>query len=157
MQRKETDAAGALGQDPLAGLQRAALEAVQSVPGSQTGAAQGAGFEEVEVRGRGYETLLVEDTVVAQCSVNGTTETSREGGGIERSGKMALVEESDDLVWECVSRDPVDVYANRYIPPALKRVTLLPTASTVPAPSDPGITLSLRGNGYPPLGMMRSR
>jgi hypothetical protein len=44
-----------------------------------------------------------------------------------------------------------------YTPPVLKRVTLLPTASTVPAPSDPGMTLSFMGKGYPPLGMMRSR
>jgi hypothetical protein len=39
----------------------------------------------------------------------------------------------------------------------LKRVTCLPTDSTVPAPSEPGTTGSLMGNGYLPLGMAKSR
>jgi len=43
------------------------------------------------------------------------------------------------------------------VPPALKRVTLLPTDSTVPAPSEPGTMLSFMGKGYLPLGIMRSR
>jgi len=43
------------------------------------------------------------------------------------------------------------------LPPGLKRVTCFPTDSTVPAPSEPGTTLSFAGNGYLPLGMMRSR
>lgn len=43
------------------------------------------------------------------------------------------------------------------VPPGLKRVTCLPTDSTVPAPSEPGTVLSFIGKGYLPLGMMRSR
>jgi hypothetical protein len=43
------------------------------------------------------------------------------------------------------------------VPPGLKRVTCLPTDSTTPAPSDPGTTGSLIGNGYLPLGIAKSR
>jgi hypothetical protein len=98
LQREDADAAGTLRQDRLAGLERAALEAVQRVPGRQTGAAEGAGLEEVEVRGGGYETLLAEDAVVAEGAVDGTTETGGKGGTVKRAAEVALVEEGNDLV-----------------------------------------------------------
>jgi hypothetical protein len=98
LQREDADAAGTLRQDRLARLERAALEAVQRVPGRQTSAAEGAGLEEVEVRGGSYETLLAEDAVVAEGTVDGTTEAGGKGGAVKRATDVALVEEGNDLV-----------------------------------------------------------
>lgn len=70
---------------------------------------------------------------------------------------MALVEEGDDLVFRIVSISGAVEWVDGDAPPGLKRVTCLPTDSTVPAPSDPGTMLSFIGNGYLPLGMIKSR
>lgn len=65
LQGEHGDTACALGEDPLAGLESPALKTVQRIPSCQTSAAECAGLEVVQVLGRGDETLLVEDSVLA--------------------------------------------------------------------------------------------
>ena len=65
LQGEHGDTACALGENPLPGLEGPALETVQRIPCGQAGAAECAGLEVVQVLGRGDETLLVEDSVLA--------------------------------------------------------------------------------------------
>jgi hypothetical protein len=53
---------------------------------------------EVEVRGHGDETVLIESTDGAESSVSYTTETGLDAELVERTADVALVEESDNLV-----------------------------------------------------------
>jgi hypothetical protein len=95
---EHADAAGALGEDPVTGLQAAALQAVQAVPGSETGAGQGAALEEVEVGRHGDETLLAVGAILLEGTVNGAANASSNGLVVQRAGEMALVEQSEHLV-----------------------------------------------------------
>jgi hypothetical protein len=101
--------------------------------------------------------LFGEGGVFPEGAVDGAAEAGGERFGVEGAGDVTLVEEGDDLVlWELVSRYIV-VWGGEDVPPGWKRVTLFPTDSTMPAPSEPGITGDFMGKGYLPLGMTRSR
>jgi hypothetical protein len=95
---EHADAAGALGQDPVAGLQAAALQAVQAVPCGETGAGQGATLQEVEVRGHGDKALLAVGTILLQGTINGAAGAGANGVVVERASQMALVEQSKHFV-----------------------------------------------------------
>jgi hypothetical protein len=100
--------------------------------------------------------LLGEYGVFAERAVDGAAEAGGEGFGVKGAGDVALVEEGYDFVWwGLVWRRMDECWAD--VPPGWNRVTDLPTLSTVPAPSEPGITGSFMGKGYLPLGMTRSR
>lgn len=87
-----------LGENPLAGEELLALEAVKTVPGSETGAGEGGSLVEVEVGGHGDKTLLVKGTDGAEGSVGNTAEAGLDAQLVERAADVALVEEGDDLV-----------------------------------------------------------
>lgn len=95
---EDGDTAGTLCKDPLTGLQRPALQAVQRIPCRQSSAGQCASLEVIQILGRSDETLLVEDTVLAQCTVNSAAEAGREGGSVEGASNVGLVEEGYDTV-----------------------------------------------------------
>lgn len=71
-------AAGALGQDPVAGLEAAALQAVQAVPRRETGTGESAALQEIEVGRHADEALLVESAVLLQGAVDGAADSSRD-------------------------------------------------------------------------------
>jgi hypothetical protein len=95
---EHADTAGALGQDPVTGLQAAALQAVQAVPCCETGAGQCAALQEVEVRGHGDEALLTVSTILLQGTVNGATNAGSNGLVVKRASQVTLVEQSKHLV-----------------------------------------------------------
>lgn len=90
------DASGALSEDPVSWQQL--LEAVEGIPGGETGAGQGCGFEVVEVLWHFDETLLVEDSVSADGSIDDAAEAGLDAGWIQGTTQVALVEKSDDLL-----------------------------------------------------------
>lgn len=95
---KDANTTGTLSENPLAGEELLALKTVKTVPGSETSAGEGSSLVEVEVRGHGDKTVLIEGTDGAESSVGYTTETGLDAELVERSADVALVEESDDLV-----------------------------------------------------------
>lgn len=96
LQSKEGDTTGALGEDPLAGLE--GLEAVEGVPRGQTGAHEGGGLNVVEVRGGADNAVLVEDAVLAEGAVENTAEARGGGASVDVAELVPLVEEGGDLV-----------------------------------------------------------
>lgn len=67
-------------------------------PARKTSASQCARLDVVQVLGSANEAVLVEDTKLAQSSVQDTTETSLGCGLSDGAELVALVEEGDDLV-----------------------------------------------------------
>jgi len=98
LDREHADAASTLGEDPVTGLQTAALETVQAVPCSKTGASQGAALQEVEVGGHGDEALLAVGAILLESTIDGATNASSHGLVVQRASEMALVEQSEHLV-----------------------------------------------------------
>lgn len=95
---KHTDTASSLGENPFAGLKTTALQAVQAVPRREAGTAESAALQEVEVRGHGDETLLVEGAVLLQGAVDGAADAGGHAVEIQTTGQMTLVEERENFV-----------------------------------------------------------
>ena len=95
---KDRDTTSTLCEDPLSRLQRPAFQAVQRIPCCQTSARKCGCLKVVQVLGCCDQTLLVEDTILAECTVDGTAEAGCQGGSVERTGDVGLVEERNDAV-----------------------------------------------------------
>lgn len=87
-----------LGQNPVTGLQAAALQTVKPVPGSETGADECAALQEIEVGRHGDEALLVESAVLLQGAVDHAADARLHGGVVQGAREVALVEEGEDFV-----------------------------------------------------------
>lgn len=94
LQRKEADAAGALDQDRLAGLE--GLEAVEGVPARDGGAGERGGLDVGEVVGGFDEAVLVERAVLAEGAVKHTAQAGLARGLGHGAELVALVEEGGD-------------------------------------------------------------
>jgi hypothetical protein len=105
LEGEDGDTACALGDDPVTGSQSLALETVETVPCGQTGTCERSTLDEVEVAGQRDKTLLIVDTVLLEGSINDTTGSSSDGLVVERTGDVALVELSDDLVTDLEALD----------------------------------------------------
>jgi hypothetical protein len=90
---KDADAAGALREDPLAGLERAALEAVQRVPRRQGRDRQRAALAQVQVRRQAHDARLGEDAVLLQRAVDDPTHARLHRARRQRAALMRLVEQ----------------------------------------------------------------
>jgi hypothetical protein len=110
LEGEDGNTASTLGDDPVSGSQSLALETVETVPGSQTSAGERSTLDEVEVARQRNKTLLIVDTVLLEGTVDHTTSSSSDGLVVKRTGDMALVELSDDLVTDL---EALDVLANR--------------------------------------------
>lgn len=99
--------AGTLGEDVFAWHE--GLQAVEGVPGGQTGAGQGCALEEVEVGGEGHKTVLVVDAVLLERTVDDAAGAGLDAVVVDGAEDVALVEESDDLV---AGLEAVDLLAN---------------------------------------------
>jgi hypothetical protein len=97
--------AGALGENPVTGLQAAALQTVQTVPRSQTGAHERAALQEIEVGGHGDEAVLVVGAVLLKGAVDGAADSRADALEVERAREVALVEEGEDFVALLEARD----------------------------------------------------
>lgn len=95
---ENADAARALRQHPVAGLERAALEPVQPVPRRQAGASERAALQEVEVGRHAHEALLVVRAVLAQGAVDRAADAGRDAVPVQGAGEVRLVEEGQDFV-----------------------------------------------------------
>ena len=93
---EERDAAGALDENGLAGLE--GLEAVEGVPRGQSGAGKGGGLDVGKVGGGADDAVLVEDAVLAEGTVENTAEAGGGAAVVDGTGLVVLVEEGDDLV-----------------------------------------------------------
>lgn len=91
-------AASALGQNIVAGLHSAALEAVQTVPRGEGRAGEGGALQEVEVGGHVDKALLVVGAVLAQRAVENSADASGHAVAVQRAAQVALVEEGQDFV-----------------------------------------------------------
>ena len=91
-------AAGALGQDRVAGLQRSALEAVKRVPCRQRGAGQGARLLEIQRCGHDDESILVECSVLTKYAIDRPSKAGALDGRGHGAPEMRLVEKRHDLV-----------------------------------------------------------
>jgi hypothetical protein len=98
-------ATGTLGENPVTRLQAAALQTVQTVPRSQTGAHERAALQEVEVRRHGDEAVLVVGAVLLQGAVDGAADARADALEVERAREVALVEEGEDFVALLEARD----------------------------------------------------
>lgn len=96
LQSKDTHTASTLDQNGLAGQKR--LQSIQRIPACQSRTGEGARFKRVQV-GRGSDdAVLIKNTVLAQGSVDRTTETRRCCSGINGAVLVELVEEGNNLV-----------------------------------------------------------
>jgi hypothetical protein len=105
LESEDGDTACALSDDPVTGSQSLALETVETVPSGQTGTCERSTLDEVEVAGQRDKTLLIVDTVLLEGSINDTTGSGSDGLVVERTGNVALVELSDDLVTDLEALD----------------------------------------------------
>jgi hypothetical protein len=110
LESEDGNTACTLSNDPVAGSQSLALETVETVPGSQTSAGERSTLDEVKIAGQRNKTLLIIDTVLLEGTVNHTTGSGSDGLVVKRTGNVALVELSDDLVTDL---EALDVLANR--------------------------------------------
>jgi hypothetical protein len=109
LESEDGNTASALGDDPVTGSQSLALETVETVPGGQASAGERSTLDEVEVAGQRDKTLLIVDTVLLEGSINDTASSGSDGLVVKRTGNVALVELSDDLVTDL---EALDVLAN---------------------------------------------
>lgn len=103
LQCEHANTTSSLHQDSLTRLQWP--QTVQGVPASKSGTAESARLEVVEVLGGLDKTVLVENTVLAQSTVNDTTETGLSSGDVDRTVLVTLVEQGSHLVTLLELRD----------------------------------------------------
>lgn len=96
LQRKNTNTAGSLHKDSLTGQQR--LQSVQRIPACKGRASQSRRFKVVQVSRGADDAVFIEDTVLAQGAVNGTTETGGSSRGIDGAVLVLLIEECDHFI-----------------------------------------------------------
>ena len=100
---EDRDTTSTLSQDPVTGEQW--LEAEQGVPGGQSGTGQSGSFDKVEVAGQSDESFLIEGSVLLESPIDDTASPGSDNVRVDRSRKMGLVEEGDDLVTSLESVD----------------------------------------------------
>ena len=98
LESKHAHTSGTLRQNPVASLERPGLEAVQSIPCCDSGAAQGTRLVHVQIGGRMYQAMFVESRIFSEGTIQSTSETSREVCPLNCSCDMALIEQCHDLV-----------------------------------------------------------
>lgn len=103
LQREHANTTSPLHQDSFTRLQW--LQTVQSVPAGKSGTAESARLEVVEVLGSLDEAVLVENTVLAQSTVNDTTETGLGSGDVDGTVLVTLVEKRGHLITLLELRD----------------------------------------------------
>lgn len=96
LQSKHTNTTSSLHQHSLTRFQR--LQTEQSVPASKRGTREGTRFQRIEIARRFDEAILIVDTILAERTINHTSETSRGSLRGHITVLVALVEQSCYLV-----------------------------------------------------------
>jgi hypothetical protein len=109
LKSEDGNTTGTLGNHPVTGSKSLALKTVETVPRGQTSTGERSTLDKVEVARKGNETLLIVDTVLLERSINDTTSSGSDGLVVKRTGNVALVELSNNLV---TNLEALDLLAN---------------------------------------------